>query len=218
MGSQNRVGYGRRKRWIDRLRCRDNIERLLLVEPCHFNRPFDGSTRAVDFEGAVGIARDGDNAPVEFGGIAGVDLQFFLAGTSALLQRRIVEKRQAHSPLDLQCPIGPEKNHRSMGIDPLAAAGRTEAGAIEEIEHLLLQVSLGCGRVHGRSNCHGSSTAAPVICPARNFERTSFASCNGNALVCVLMPACAATLKNAIPSLRVRLATESSCRSSQRMW
>ena len=29
VGSQNRVGYGRRKRWIDRLRCRDTIERLL---------------------------------------------------------------------------------------------------------------------------------------------------------------------------------------------
>src|SRR5213592_2900160 len=104
-----------------------------------------------------------------------------------------------------------------MGIDPLAAPGRTEAGTIEEIEHLLL-VSLGYGRVHGRANCHGSSTAAPVILPARSFERTSFASRKGNALVCVLMPACAATLKNAIPSLRVRLATESSCRSSQRMW
>src|SRR4051812_46470029 len=57
--SQNRVGYGCRKRWVDRLRCRDDIERLRLVESRHFDRPFDGSARAVDFEGAVSIARDG---------------------------------------------------------------------------------------------------------------------------------------------------------------
>ena len=55
-----------------------------------------------------------------------------------------------------------------------------------------------------------------MICPDRNFDRTSLASRNGNTVVWVLMPACAATLKNSIPSLRVRLATESSCRSSQR--
>ena len=123
------------------------IERLLLVEPRHFDRPFDGSTRAVDFEGAIGIARDGDNAPVELGGVAGIDLQLLLAGALALLQRRIVEKRQAHGPLDLQCPVAAEKNHRGMGVDPLAALGRTEAGTIEKIEHLLLQVGLGYGCV-----------------------------------------------------------------------
>ena len=150
VGPQNRVGHGRRKRWFDRLRCRDAIERLAVVEPRHFDRPFDGSARAVDFEGAVGIPRDGDNAPVELGGVAGVDPQFFLAGALALLQCRIIEERQAAGPFDLQCPIGAEKNHGGMGVDPLAAPGRTEAGAIEKIEHLLLQVSLGCGDV-GRS-------------------------------------------------------------------
>src|SRR6478735_8733656 len=85
MGPQNRVGQSRRKRWIDRLRCRENIERLTLVEPRHFDRPFDGGARAADFEGAVGITRDSDNAPIELGGVAGVDLQFFLAGPLALL-------------------------------------------------------------------------------------------------------------------------------------
>ena len=139
MGSQNRVGHSRRKRWIDRRRSRDTVERLILVEPRHFDRPFDGRPRAVDFKGAVGIARDGYNAPVEFGGIASVDFQFLLAGTLALRQRRIIEERQAHGPLDLQCPIGAEKNHGSMGVDPLAAPGRAEAGTIEEVEHLLLQ-------------------------------------------------------------------------------
>ena len=57
-----------------------------------------------------------------------------------------------------------------MGVDPLAAFGRAEAGTIEEVEHLLLQVGLGYGRVGGRSNGHGCSTAAPVICPARSFD------------------------------------------------
>ena len=48
-----------------------------------------------------------------------------------------------HGALDLQCPIGAEKDHGGVGVDPLAALGRTEAGTIEEIEHLLLQVGLG---------------------------------------------------------------------------
>src|SRR6185369_3712792 len=139
-------------------------------------------------------------------------------GALALLQCRIIEERQAHGPLDLQCPLGAEKNHGRMGIDPLAAPGRAEAGTIEEVEHLLLQAGLGYGRLGGRSHRHGCSTAAPVICPARSFARTSFASRKGNTLVCVLMPACAAILKNSIPSPRVRLATESSCRSSHRIW
>ncbi len=98
VGSQNRIGHGRRKRWIDRLRYRDTVERLAVVEPRQFDRPFDGSAGAVDFEGAIGITRDGDNAPVELGGVADVDLQFFLAGTLALFQRRIVEERQAARP------------------------------------------------------------------------------------------------------------------------
>jgi hypothetical protein len=104
-----------------------------------------------------------------------------------------------------------------MGVDALAALCRTEAGAIEEIEHALL-IDLGrYGSIDRRLFGHGCSTAAPVICPARNFERTSFASRNGNTLVCVLMPAARRPRKNSDPVLRVRLATESSCRSSQRI-
>src|SRR2546429_9789687 len=84
-----------------------------------------------------------------------------------------------------------------MGVDPLATPGRAEAGTIEEVEHLLLQVGIISGRVGGSSYRHGFSTAAPVICPARSFERTSFGSRHGNTLVCVLMPGFAPNLQNA---------------------
>ena len=218
MGSQDRIGNGDREGWIDRPRRSDTVERLLLIEPHHFDRPFDRGTRSVDFKGPIGIARDGNNAAVELWRIAGVDLQFLLAGALALLQRRIVEEGQPNGALDLQGPVAAEKYHGGMGVDALAALCRTEAGAIEKIEHALL-IDLGSyGSIDRRLFGHGCSTAAPVICPARNFERTSFASRNGNTLVCVLMPACAATSKNSIPSLRVRLATDSNCRSSQRIW
>ncbi len=217
MGSQDRIGNGDREGWIDRPGRSDTVERLLLIEPHHFDRPFDRGTRSVDFKDPVGIARDGNNATVELWRINGVDLQFLLAGALALLQRRVIEEGQPNGALDLQGPVAAEKNHGGMGVDALAALCRTEAGAIEKIEHALLIDLSGYRSIDRRLFGHGCSTAAPVICPARNFERTSFASRNGNTLVCVLMPACAATSKNSIPSLRVRLATESNCRSSQRI-
>ena len=217
MGSQDYIGNGNREGWIDRPGGSDTVERLLLIEPHHFDRPFDRGTRSVDFKSPVGIARNSNNAAVELRRIAGVDLQFLLAGALALLQRRIVEEGQPNGALDLQCAVAAEKYHGGMGVDALAALCRTKAGPIEEIEHALL-IDLGrYGSIDRLLFGHGCSTAAPVTCPARNFERTSFASRNGNTLVCVLMPACAATSKNSIPSLRVRLATESNCRSSQRI-
>ena len=130
----DRIGHRRRQRRVDRLRRRDAVERLAVVEPRHLDRPFGRRSPAVDFEGAVGLTRNGDDAPVELGGVAGIDLQLFLTGPLAFFQCRIVEERQAAGPLDLQNPIGAKKNHRGMGVDPLAAARRTEAGAVEEIE------------------------------------------------------------------------------------
>ena len=212
----DRVGDGRRQRRVDDLGGRDTVERLAVVEPGHFDRPFGRRARAVDLEHAVGIARDGNDAPIEFGRVAEIDLELFLAGLLALFQRRIIEERQAAGPLDLQHAITTEKNHRGMSIDPLAAARRAEAGTVEKIQHLPLQFYV--GRAGLRSRGHGNSTAAPVISPARSLARTALASRNGKALVCVLMPAFAATSKNAIPSPRVKLATDSNCRSPHRMW
>ena len=165
-----------------------------VVEPRHFNHPSTGMPLPSISKAPSRVARDDDDAPDGAVGVTGVDT-YFLATTLALLQCRIVEERQAHRPLDLQCPVGAKKDHGGMGVDPLAALGRTEAGTVEKMECLPLQVCLGYGGV-GRSNGHGCSTAAPVICPARSLARTSFASHNGNTPVCVLMPAWAATLKN----------------------
>ena len=131
---QDRVGNGDCEGWFDCPGGSDTVERLLLIEPHHFDRPFDRGTLSVDFKNAVGIARDGNNAPVELRRIAGVDLQFLLAGALALLQRRIIEEGQPNGALDLQCPVPAEKDHGGMGVDALAALCRTEAGAIEKID------------------------------------------------------------------------------------
>ena len=131
---QDRVGNGDCEGWFDCPGGSDTVERLLLIEPHHFDRPFDRGTRSVDFKDPVGIARDGNNATVELWRINGVDLQFLLAGALALFQRRVVEEGQPDGALDLQGPVAAEKNHGGMGVDALAALCRTEAGAIEKID------------------------------------------------------------------------------------
>jgi hypothetical protein len=42
MGSQDRIGNGDRKGWIERRRRSNAVERSVLIESRHFDRPFDG--------------------------------------------------------------------------------------------------------------------------------------------------------------------------------
>ena len=175
MGLQDRIGNGDREGWIDRPGGSDTVERLLLIEPHHFDRPFDRGTRSVDFKDPVGIARDGNNAAVELWRINGVDLQFLLAGALALLQRRVVEEGQPNGALDLQGPVAAEKYHGGMGVDALAALCRTEAGAIEKIEHALL-IDLGRYRFHRSAAVrswlqHGSAGDLPGAQLRKDFIR-----------------------------------------------
>ena len=62
---------------------------------------------------------------------------------------------------------------------------------------------------------HGCSTAAPTSAPFLSAARAALASRSGYTFVCVLIPALGAIARNASPSARVRLATETICRSSQ---
>lgn len=218
VGLQNRIRKGGRQRRLDRSRRSDAIECLLFVEAHHFDRPLDREAASADFEGAVVSPRDCDHPPVELRRIACIDSQLFFAGAPAFLECRVVEKRQPYGALDLQGKIVAEEDHRGMGVDPPAAFSGAKPGAIEKIENPTLTVGFGsCGRIGGPLERHGRNTAAPVICPDRNFDSTSLASRNGETVVCVLMPACAAILKNSMPSLRVRLATDRSWRSPQRI-
>src|SRR5438552_279617 len=163
-------------------------------------------SEVIDGGGVIAAPRDANDAPIELRGIACIDMQLLFAGTLALLESRIVEKRQPHRALDLQHAIAAEKDRRGVGVDPLGAPRRAEAGTFQKIEYAILEAVLGgLGDHGGWFRVHGCNTAAPVICPARNLAKTSLACRNGNATVWVLTPAWAATLKHSIPSWRVRL-------------
>ena len=95
----------------------DVIERAVLVEPHHVDRPFDRLAVAADREPAVALARDGDDAAIKFRRQRPVDLDLGLARGFALGERRIIEKRKAHRALDLQRAVAGEKHRRRVGVD-----------------------------------------------------------------------------------------------------
>ena len=119
---QDRIGNGVCQGWRDLLRPGDAIQRLLLVESGHFDRPFHRHAAAADRQAAIIGAVDGDHPQVELRGVDRIDFQFLFAGAFALFERRVIQERQPHRPLDLQGAVTAEKHHRGMGIDPLAAA------------------------------------------------------------------------------------------------
>lgn len=67
-----------------------------------------------------------------------------------------------------------------------------------------------CAQSGRHTECVGymSSTAAPLIWPARSRRMASFASRKGNGWTCVLTGTRGARARNSSPSRRVRLATE----------
>ena len=154
VGLQDGLGNGHPQIRRDLLPPGDTIERLLFVETRHFDRPFDRGAIAANFKPAIAATRDGNNPAIEFRGIASVDFQFLFAGGFALLKRRVVEKRQSHGPLDLQCTIAAEKDHRGVRIDPLGAAFRAKAGVFQKIKYAILKAALrgraDLLRTHGR--------------------------------------------------------------------
>ena len=68
-----------------------------------------------------------------------------------------------------------------------------------------------------RPPCQGTSTAAPSILPSRNRSSAWLASASGNGMVIVRTGILGAIPRNSSPSWRVRLATERTERSSQRI-
>ncbi len=94
----------------------DLVERRVLIEAAHMHGPFDGLTPAVEGEAAVG-PRDRQDAEIEAGGIAAIDLDLALASGLALQERREVHEGKAHRAFHL-VGVGPgEKDGRAMGVD-----------------------------------------------------------------------------------------------------
>ena len=114
------------------------IERALLVETAHLDRPFDGGPGAGDREPAVGFASDRLDAAVDFRRVRGVDGELGFARLLALVERRIIEEGKAHRALDFEGAIAGEKHRRRVRIDAvdlLVAVGR---GIAQKGQHFLL--------------------------------------------------------------------------------
>ena len=105
------------QRVVDTPILRQMIERLVLVEAPHLDRPFDRLSGAVELQPAVGRARDRQHAPVELRGERPVDLQLRQAGGAAFGQGRVVEERKSHRALDLERAIPRQEHDRRMGVD-----------------------------------------------------------------------------------------------------
>ena len=122
------------------------VERRLLVEAAHLDRPFDRRAGAVEREPAVRRARDRHHAQIDLGRERPVDLELGLAGALALIEGRIIQEREAHGTLDLERAV-PARNTEaawvSMRSTGCSAMGR---GVGEQREDRLLGLAV----VHSR--------------------------------------------------------------------
>ena len=158
-----------RQFWLDAAGSGEVIQGFAFIEPGHFDGPFDGGPVAVDLD-ATGCPRDRNDAPIKLWRVASVDREFLLAGSLALVERRIVEEGQPHRALDLQHPVGFEEHDRGMGIDPLC--GSAADFLVEKAQHCALVLLIDIGH---RRPAHGRSTAAPTSLPSRNPANASLA-------------------------------------------
>src|SRR5437588_12322986 len=121
------------------------VERCILVETVHLDRPFDRRTWAAEREATAGFPRDGHHAAIDFGGEGAIDPQLRLACQLAPIEGRVIQKRKVHRPLDLEGPLTCKKNDGRVGVDALdglAAMGRRVG---KERKHRLLGLPL----IHG---------------------------------------------------------------------
>ena len=93
------------------------VERLVLVEPRHLDRPFHRLAGAVERERTIGLARDRHDAAVELRREGAIDVELGEAGGLAPVQCRIIEKRIFHRALDLEHKVAGEKDRGGMGVD-----------------------------------------------------------------------------------------------------
>ena len=134
------------QRRVDLARVGQPVERRLLVEAAHLDRPFDRRAGTVQREPAVRPARDRHHATVDLGSEWPVDLELRLAGLFAAIERRVIQEREAHGMLDLERAGAGEKHRGGMGIDALDRLSAMRRGVGEQREDRLL----GPAVVHSR--------------------------------------------------------------------
>ncbi len=110
-------------------------------EAAHLHRPLDRRAVAVEREPPVRLARDRHDPAVDVGRERPVDLELGLAGRLALVEGRIVEKREAHRALDLPGAVAGQEHRRRMGVDALDRRPAMGRRLGEQREHRLLGFS-----------------------------------------------------------------------------
>src|SRR6185437_4450037 len=96
---------------------RETVERRILVEARHLDRPLDRLACTAKGKASIRLARYREHAPVDRRRVRPVDREFCLAGGLALIERREIEKRKAHRALDLEGPLARQENRRRMRVD-----------------------------------------------------------------------------------------------------
>jgi hypothetical protein len=131
-----------RQRRIDPARFRQSVERRILAETEHLDGPFHRRSAAVQYQPSICLARDRQDAAIDFGCERPIDLEFRLAGRFALVERRIVEKREADGAFDFQCAAAGEEHRGCVCIDALDRRAVMGCGISKQSEHRLL--GMGC--------------------------------------------------------------------------
>ena len=95
------------------------VEQGFLVEPAHFDQPFDRFAVPVQMKDAVFSPGDRDNAEIERRGGAAVRIDLGLAEGAAARQCAVVEIFELHGTLHLVDAVPGQEDNRNMRIDPL---------------------------------------------------------------------------------------------------
>ena len=140
MGARHRASERVGEIAVDAPGRRQTVERLVLVEAPHLDRPFDRLARSVDREAAVSGSRNRHHAPVDCGRVGAVDLDLGRAGAFAFFQRRVIEERKPHRALDLEGAWACQEHRGGMGVDAGHRLATVDFRPGEEVEDCLLRV------------------------------------------------------------------------------
>src|SRR5262245_17005616 len=173
----DRAAEGIGERGIDHAPLRQAVERCVLVEAAHFERPFHRGAAAIERQPAVRLARDRKHAAVDIGRKRTIDLKLRLAGALAPGNGRIVEEGKADRTLDLQGTLTDEKHRGGMSIDALDRATVMDRGIGKEREDGVLAFTV----THARR---------PLAAPSSTWRWAGPAGNRVHAIEALLMLCC----------------------------
>ena len=121
---------------------RQPIERRVLVEAVHLNRPFCRLARSVEREASVGFARDRHDAAIELRRERPVDFELGLAGGLAFRDVGKIQEGKLDRALDLVDAVAGKEDRGRVRVDPPNARAAMRRGSAQQREYLLLRFGL----------------------------------------------------------------------------